>query len=98
MSNEESVVSQLESLVKLGPWLKAVIIGAFMLGLWVATLQLQVTNLTNQVNSLEAAKKEREDKFDIWKERVIEETAEVKSEVKAAREAISELKEALKGK
>ena len=98
MSNEESVVNQLESLVKLGPWLKAIIVGAFMLGLWVATLQLQVTNLTNQVNAIESARKEREDKFDVWKDKVIQETAEVKAEVRAAREDISELKEALKGK
>ena len=69
-----------------------------MLGLWVATLQLQVTNLTNQVNAIESARKEREDKFDVWKDKVIQETAEVKAEVRAAREDISELKEALKGK
>lgn len=98
MSNEESVVNQLESLVKLGPWLKAIIVGAFMLGLWVATLQLQVTNLTNQVSAIESARKEREDKFDVWKDKVIQETAEVKAEIRAAREDISELKEALKGK
>lgn len=92
MADEEVVISQLESLIKLGPWLKAVIMGAFMLGLWVATLQVQFANLSTQVGALESARKEREDKFEVWKEKVIEETAEVKSEIKGLREDISDLK------
>lgn len=98
MSNEENVVEQLNSLVKLGPWLKAIIVGAFFFGLWLATLQFQVTTLTNQVGALEAAKVDRETKFDAWKETVIKETTELQAEIRGLREDVGELKEVLRGR
>jgi hypothetical protein len=91
-TKEESIELQLESLVKLGPWLKTVIAGAFILGGWVTSLQFQVTALNNQMKSFEDSRKEREDKFSIWKEEVIRETADIKAELKGAREDIGELK------
>lgn len=93
METEQFIESHIENLIKLGPWIKSVIVGAFLLGVWVTTLQLQVTYLSNRVISMELATKAREEKFDTWKDTIIQEMTEVKSEIRALREDISEIKD-----
>lgn len=102
MSPEEDTQSQIQSQIKtvaeLAPWLKALIIGAFMFGSWVATLEVRVTQLNRDMGTLSTTKKERDDKFDEWQDTVIKESTEVKSELKGLREDIVELKESLREK
>lgn len=95
MSHEENVIKQLEALIKLGPWLKAIIIGAFGIGLWVASLQIQVKNISEDLSALEVSARSQEEKFNLWQDTIVRETVEVKVEVKAVREDIQEMKQAL---
>lgn len=95
MNDGEEVIEQIKHVVKLGPWLKTAFVGAFMLGFWVTTLQVQMLSILERVVALEASKKEREDRFDEWKESITREVVEVKTQVSSMKEDVTDIKRAV---
>lgn len=90
MSNSVATISegQLQTILT---YLRAFMVGAFLLGSWVAKITLDTVNLQKEVNELSLALKEKQEYF-------IDLTATTKvltSEVARLREDIKELKEAL---
>lgn len=96
MTIENQELEDIGNIARLGPWIKALVVAAFLLGGWVTGIQFQLNSLTSQVNDLEESKQSREEKFDLWKDRVIQETTELKTELRSVKEAILEVKLSLK--
>jgi hypothetical protein len=53
-----SRLAAIESIAKLAPWLKGLIVGAFLLGGWVVTIELRVESLTKELNELKSFQRE----------------------------------------
>jgi hypothetical protein len=51
-------VDALDALAKLLPWLKGLVVGAFALGIWVATIELRVESLTRERSEMKAFERE----------------------------------------
>jgi len=48
---QDDIASQLESLVKLIPWIKWLVVGSFLLGTWITALQMNVNQIRKEIDT-----------------------------------------------
>ena len=82
----ERLHAQLESLDRLLAWIKALVLGAFLLGVWAATLQLKVVFLDDRVTAIEQDRERARADWERWRESISADVAGTRSDVRWMRE------------
>lgn len=72
------------------PWIRALIIGAFLLGGWVATLQIAVNTTQRDLVTLKVDRETTLREWREWRDRADRQLAEVANDVKWIKERLSE--------
>lgn len=83
----ERLNSRLESLDRLLSWVRALLVGAFLLGAWASTLQLRVLYLDERVSAIEQDRERTRQEWQQWRESVSADMAATRNDVKWMRES-----------
>lgn len=90
----ETLEAQIDILARLAPWLKALIAGAFALGVWVASLQITVNQLRSQQDEMKVAQTEWRE----WRDDVNQQLATQTAELSNFGKSVDRLVDALENK
>lgn len=85
----EKLHGQLATLEKLVAWMRALLVGAFLLGGWATTLQLRVTFLDDRVAAIEADRRVQMEEYRRWRESVTADVSATRADVIWIRQAIA---------
>jgi hypothetical protein len=66
----DELASRIEPIAKIGAWIKALMVGAFLLGIWAATLQSAVSNLQVEVARIQIERAKSQEEWREWREQM----------------------------
>jgi len=92
--HEQELIEKFEKLAPIVGWMKALLVGAFALGLWVATLQAAVNTLAKDMLKMQVEIQRSND----WESEQRETSAAMKQQLKSLEEGLGEIKEILRSR
>lgn len=91
-SQVDELIEKVDKLAVMGNWLRAILVAAFALGVWVATQQTTLTSLSAKYMEL----RDTDRTFQAWKESVQADLSAIKADQNSIKENTRDIKETLK--